>query len=75
MGFEGNIIFDITKSDGQFKKTASNRWAFSLTQTGICRTHLTTCNRKLRELYPEFVFTPFEQVLSLHHIISQNRIG
>lgn len=41
MGFEGNIIFDITKSDGQFKKTASNR--------------------KLRELYPEFVFTPFEQ--------------
>lgn len=25
MGFEGNIIFDTTKSDGQFKKTASNR--------------------------------------------------
>lgn len=25
MGFEGNIIFDTTKSDGQYKKTASNR--------------------------------------------------
>lgn len=24
MGFEGNIIFDTTKSDGQYKKTACN---------------------------------------------------
>ncbi|XP_028660091.1 GDP-L-fucose synthase isoform X1 [Erpetoichthys calabaricus] len=25
MGFEGQVIFDVTKSDGQFKKTASNK--------------------------------------------------
>lgn len=25
MDFRGNIVFDTTKSDGQFKKTASNR--------------------------------------------------
>jgi GDP-L-fucose synthase len=24
MGFEGNVVFDTTKSDGQFKKTANN---------------------------------------------------
>ena len=24
MGFEGKVVFDTTKSDGQFKKTASN---------------------------------------------------
>ena len=42
MEFEGNIVFDTSKSDGQFKKTASNR--------------------KLRQLYPDFQFTPFEQV-------------
>jgi len=25
LGFEGNIVFDTSKSDGQFKKTASNK--------------------------------------------------
>jgi len=40
MDFQGNIIFDTTKSDGQYKKTANNK--------------------KLRELYPEFKFTPIE---------------
>lgn len=24
MGFTGNVVFDTTKSDGQYKKTASN---------------------------------------------------
>lgn len=46
MGFEGNIIFDTTKSDGQYKKTASNH--------------------KLLQLYPDFQFTPFEQVAYEH---------
>ena len=40
MKFEGNVVFDTSKSDGQFKKTASNA--------------------KLRELKPDFVFTPFD---------------
>ena len=43
MDFKGNIIFDTTKSDGQYKKTASNK--------------------KLRELYPEFQFTPIQEGL------------
>mmetsp|Transcript_85684 Transcript_85684/g.167656 ORF Transcript_85684/g.167656 Transcript_85684/m.167656 type:complete len:320 (-) Transcript_85684:194-1153(-) len=43
MKFEGNIVFDTTKSDGQFKKTASNK--------------------KLRELYPDFQFTPIQEGL------------
>ena len=43
MDFQGNIIFDTTKSDGQYKKTANNK--------------------KLRELYPEFKFTPIEEGL------------
>ena len=30
MGFEGNIVFDTSKSDGQFKKTASNTKLMSL---------------------------------------------
>ena len=42
MKFEGNIVFDTTKSDGQYKKTASNK--------------------KLKELYPDFDFTPIDQV-------------
>ena len=42
MDFKGQIIFDTTKSDGQYKKTASNK--------------------KLRELYPEFKFTPIQEV-------------
>lgn len=25
MDFQGNVVFDTTKSDGQFKKTASNK--------------------------------------------------
>jgi GDP-L-fucose synthase len=40
MDFHGEIRYDTTKSDGQYKKTASNA--------------------KLRKLYPEFQFTPFE---------------
>lgn len=45
MKFEGNIVFDTTKSDGQYKKTASNK--------------------KLKELYPDFDFTPIDQVLTV----------
>lgn len=44
MKFEGNIVFDTTKSDGQHKKTASNS--------------------KLKALYPDFAFTPIDQVES-----------
>jgi len=43
MNFKGNVVFDTTKSDGQYKKTASNK--------------------KLRELYPEFQFTPIGEGL------------
>lgn len=42
MNFEGQVVFDTSKSDGQFKKTA--------------------CNKKLRSLYPDFQFTPIEEV-------------
>jgi hypothetical protein len=42
MDFQGNIVFDTTKSDGQFKKTASNK--------------------KLKSLYPDFKFTPIDEV-------------
>lgn len=42
MNFQGNIVFDTTKSDGQFKKTA--------------------CNNKLKSLYPDFKFTPIQDV-------------
>jgi hypothetical protein len=45
MRFEGNIVFDTSKSDGQFKKTASNK--------------------KLRELYPDFKFTPIDEVCTV----------
>jgi hypothetical protein len=38
----GNIVFDTTKNDGQYKKTASNK--------------------KLRDLYPDFKFTPIQEV-------------
>ncbi|CAH8658718.1 unnamed protein product [Schistosoma rodhaini] len=37
------LVFDITKADGQFKKTANAS--------------------KLRQLYPDFKFTPFEQAI------------
>lgn len=47
MHFEGKIVFDTTKSDGQYKKTASNK--------------------KLKELYPGFQFTPIEEVSDLLH--------
>lgn len=30
MEFKGNVVFDTTKSDGQFKKTASNKKLRSL---------------------------------------------
>lgn len=30
MNFQGNIVFDTTKSDGQYKKTASNKKLRSL---------------------------------------------
>jgi len=39
--FKGKIIFDTTKSDGQFKKTA--------------------CNDKLKNLLPDFKFTPIKE--------------
>ena len=42
MNFEGNVVFDSTKSDGQYKKTASNK--------------------KLKDLYPDFAFTPIQEV-------------
>lgn len=42
MDFKGQIVFDTSKSDGQYKKTASNK--------------------KLRELYPDFQFTPIDEV-------------
>lgn len=42
MDFKGQIVFDTSKSDGQYKKTASNK--------------------KLRALYPDFEFTPIQQV-------------
>lgn len=40
MELEGEIVWDTSKSDGQFKKTASNQ--------------------KLKRLYPDFKFTPFQ---------------
>jgi len=40
MDYQGEVVWDTTKADGQFKKTASNQ--------------------KLRNLYPEFKFTSFE---------------
>jgi GDP-L-fucose synthase len=49
MNFEGNIVFDTTKSDGQYKKTASNK--------------------KLMELYPDFRFTPIEEVGTLPFLL------
>ncbi|KAH9635100.1 hypothetical protein HF086_000821 [Spodoptera exigua] len=42
-GFSGEIVYDITKADGQYKKTASNK--------------------KLRSLYKDFKFTPFETAI------------
>lgn len=42
-GYTGDIIYDTTKADGQYKKTASNV--------------------KLRSLYKDFVFTPFEKAI------------
>lgn len=42
-GFAGEIVYDTSKADGQYKKTASNK--------------------KLRSLYEEFTFTPFEQAI------------
>ncbi|XP_045496835.1 GDP-L-fucose synthase [Colias croceus] len=42
-GFAGEIVYDTSKADGQYKKTASNK--------------------KLRSLYKEFTFTPFEQAI------------
>jgi len=43
MEFKGEVKFDTSKADGQYKKTASNA--------------------KLRELYPEFKFTPFKDAV------------
>ncbi|CAK1579757.1 unnamed protein product [Parnassius mnemosyne] len=42
-GYQGQIIYDTTKADGQYKKTASNK--------------------KLRSLYQDFKFTPFEKAI------------
>lgn len=41
--FKGKITFDTSKSDGQHKKTASNK--------------------KLRQLLPDFKFTPYEEAI------------
>ena len=41
MDYKGEVVWDTTKADGQYKKTASNA--------------------KLRQLYPDFQFVPFEQ--------------
>ncbi|XP_049871051.1 GDP-L-fucose synthase [Pectinophora gossypiella] len=41
--YQGEIIYDTSKADGQYKKTASNK--------------------KLRRLYKDFKFTPFEQAI------------
>jgi GDP-L-fucose synthase len=38
-----DLEFDASRSDGQYKKTASNK--------------------KLRSLYPDFKFTPFEEAI------------
>ncbi|XP_026759685.2 GDP-L-fucose synthase [Galleria mellonella] len=42
-GYQGQIVYDTTKADGQYKKTASNK--------------------KLRSLYKDFKFTPFETAI------------
>ncbi|CAG4987702.1 unnamed protein product [Parnassius apollo] len=42
-GYQGQIVYDTTKADGQYKKTASNK--------------------KLRSLYKDFKFTPFEKAI------------
>lgn len=41
--YSGDIVYDTSKADGQFKKTASNK--------------------KLRSLYMDFEFTPFEKAI------------
>lgn len=41
--YPGEIVYDTTKADGQYKKTASNQ--------------------KLRSLYKDFKFTPFETAI------------
>ncbi len=43
MQFSGEVRYDTDRSDGQYKKTASNA--------------------KLRSLYPQFRFTPFQQAI------------
>jgi GDP-L-fucose synthase len=47
MDFKGECVWDTSKADGQFKKTASNA--------------------KLRKLFPDFEFTPFEEGESALH--------
>ncbi|XP_060802103.1 GDP-L-fucose synthase [Amyelois transitella] len=42
-GYTGDIVYDTSKADGQYKKTASNK--------------------KLRSLYKDFKFTPFETAI------------
>ncbi|XP_039750759.1 GDP-L-fucose synthase [Pararge aegeria] len=42
-GFQGQIVYDTSKADGQYKKTASNS--------------------KLRSLYKDFEFTPFDEAM------------
>ncbi|KAI0052576.1 NAD(P)-binding protein [Auriscalpium vulgare] len=48
VGFEGEVKFDTSKSDGQFRKPASNEKLLSL----------------IRANGPEFQFTPFEEALN-----------
>lgn len=43
-GYTGTIVYDTSKPDGQYKKTASNK--------------------KLRSLYKDFQFTPFDEAIA-----------
>jgi GDP-L-fucose synthase len=72
MQCEQELVFDTTKADGQFKKTADNSWVQRYIFhecTFLCICCLINCDcvvfrcRKLMKLYPEFRFTPMEQAL------------
>jgi GDP-L-fucose synthase len=76
MDFKGNIVFDTTKSDGQYKKVrvlgprprVGGPWATSLhpftsLPPALVRSPQTASNKKLKELYPDFRFTPIQEGL------------
>ena len=52
MNFKGKIVFDTSKSDGQYKKTASNK--------------------KLKDLYPDFTFTPIQEVITIFLVFTHS---